>query len=150
MRSLIALYLIALNLLPLLGYNQNDSLSKNQTLASLDHYKNLLSTEKKNENLSGMADAYYEMGRFYKELKNYPDAIFNSEKALQLYLYLGNKEYAADTYLCLGNAYSDARKFSPAVKNYSNAIELFHKIGYYQSVAKIYMNIGAVYYNQNN
>lgn len=150
MRSLIALYLIALNLLPLLGYNQNDSLSKNQTLASLDHYKNLLSTEIKNENLSGMADAYYEMGRFYKELKNYPDAIFNSEKALQLYLYLGNKEYAADTYLCLGNAYSDARKFSPAVKYYSNAIELFHKIGYYQSVAKIYMNIGNVYINQNN
>ena len=150
MRSLIALYLIVLNLLPLLGYNQNDSLSKNQTLASLDHYKNLLSTEIKNENLSGMADAYYEMGRFYKELKNYPDAIFNSEKALQLYLYLGNKEYAADTYLCLGNAYSDARKFSSAVKNYSNAIELFHKLGYYQSVAKIYMNIGNVYHNQNN
>ena len=120
MRPLIAIYLIILNLLPLLGYSQNDSLSKNQTLASLDHYKNLLYAETKNENLSGMADAYYEIGALYEKLHDYNNAITNTQKAVELYTKLGNADYAADAYLNLGNIYYQLRLSEKVISSYEN------------------------------
>jgi tetratricopeptide (TPR) repeat protein/CHAT domain-containing protein len=147
MRSLIAIYLIVLNLFPLLCYNQNDSLSKNQTLASLDHYQNLLSTEIKNENLSGMADAYYEIGALYEKLYDYNNAITNTQKAVELYSKLGNADYTADAYLNLGNIYYQLRLSEKVISSYKSALDLL-KQKRNPSVGRIYMNIGNEYYNQ--
>jgi tetratricopeptide (TPR) repeat protein/CHAT domain-containing protein len=128
--------------------SQNDTLGNSEKINVLKSYKNRLIVEEKSNNLSGMADSYYEIGAIYEELKNYSDALFNTQRALELYIKLGNTDYVADAYLNLGNIYYQLRESKKVISSYENALEIFKQKNNTSATGRIYMNIANEYFVQ--
>ncbi len=109
----------------------------------------LLEDNETKEIKSGLARAYASLGVIYSEENNYAVALENYQKALKIYLEIGQKSNISKAYNNIGIIYKSQGNYPKAIEYLKKALQIQEEIGE-QAAAMSLTNIGVIYYEQNN
>jgi two-component system sensor histidine kinase UhpB len=99
---------------------------------------------------NGIAEAYFNLGIFYKNKGNYPEAFKKQSYALKIFEEINHKRGIAGSYIELGNINNEQGSFNEALRNYSAALKINEEIGNNKGIASSYNNVGMIYNKQGN
>ncbi|MCH8317820.1 MAG: tetratricopeptide repeat protein, partial [Bacteroidetes bacterium] len=92
--------------------------------------------------------AYNNIGAIYTGQGNYPLALKNNFKSLEICEQLGDRIGTANSYNRIGNIYDKQGDYPLALKNHTKSLEISRELGNLRMVAASYNNIGIIYHNQ--
>lgn len=98
---------------------------------------------------NGLARAYASLGVIYSEENNYAVALENYQKALKIYLEIGQKNNLSKAYNNIGIIYKSQGNYPKAIEYLKKALRIQEGIGE-QAAAMSLTNIGVIYFEQNN
>ena len=97
---------------------------------------------------NGLARAMASLGVIYSEEGNYALALENYQKALKIYIEIGQKNNISKAYNNIGVVYKSERNLPKALEYFKKALAIQEEIGE-QAAAMSMTNIGAIYFEQN-
>jgi len=98
----------------------------------------------------GLADSYYNLGRYHKYQGNFSLSLKHQMEALAIRKKINDKKGIANSYNNIG-VLSDAKGDYPeALKNYLTALKIQEEIGDKSGTANSYNNIGLIYDHMDN
>lgn len=100
------------------------------------------------EGKKALAAFYNDIGIIKKQKGNYPEALENYQKSLQIYKKLNDQDGISTNYNSIAIIYYYLGDFSRAIEYYQKAFEIFRKIRSKEGMALSYNNIGMIYSNQ--
>lgn len=98
---------------------------------------------------NGLARSYASLGVVYSEENNYAVALENYQKALKIYLEIGQKNNISKAYNNIGIIYKSQGNYPKAIEYLKKALQIQEEIGE-QAAAMSLTNIGVIYYEQND
>lgn len=98
----------------------------------------------------GIANAWFLKSCTHQQLSNYDTAIELAQKALNIFIKIGDEKGQARIYNDLGIDYDFKANYAKAIENYLEALKIFERIGDTRGQSNAYNNIGLIYQNQNN
>jgi len=120
----------------------------NPTLAKI-YADSLLIKSKRENNLNGIFNALHQLGRIANIEGNYPDALLNAEKAIEVAKGINNKKYLFEGFLTKGNALVYLGDNKKALDIYLEALVIakeYNNVGFEikasASVAKVKRRVG--------
>ncbi|HYK44366.1 MAG TPA: histidine kinase [Parafilimonas sp.] len=117
---------------------------------SQHHYAEaIIKLAEKINNIPYLARGYYDLGIYFNSVDNYDQAMFNTNRALQLFAECHDTLGMASVYQRLG-LYQAANHKSNAIENYKTASRLFLAIGQPSDAATVEDAIGSLYFDINN
>lgn len=96
------------------------------------------------------ADSLYHTGSKDLQSGNYPEALLNLEKSLNLYKKLGENKSIGNTFSLIATTHYFQGNYSEALSYYEKTISFYTKANYLEGVSKTHNNIGAIYYFLGN
>jgi CHAT domain-containing protein len=119
-------------------------------LKAVEHYQAALKLFQKQNDTTGAAKVYNNIGNAYKEQKEYDKAISNFQNSLKLYKSQNNKLQQAIVHNNLGNTYVQNEKYDEAIDTYDQAQKLFAEVNepFWQALSL--SNLGYSYFYADN
>lgn len=109
----------------------------------------LTEDEDTKERKNGLAKSYSGLGIVASEENNYSVALENYQKALKLYLEIGQKNNISKAYNNIGIVYKSQRNNTKALEYFKKALAIQEEIGE-RAAAMSLTNIGVIYFEENN
>jgi tetratricopeptide (TPR) repeat protein len=109
---------------------------------ALEYYHKTLEICEKNNDEPGIANAFTNLGLFYRRIKDYPKALENQEKALKIFERRGIKQGQAGCLSNIGVIYSEQNENPKAIKYFNDALTINEKLSSKQAIASNLANIG--------
>jgi two-component system, sensor histidine kinase PdtaS len=97
-----------------------------------------------------LAKCYNDLGRTYKKISRFPDALKSFNQALTYYILLGDLRGVAQVYLNVGNVLKNIGREEQAKIEYWKALAIFKSKGDLYNEAGVYNNLGNIYKNKKN
>lgn len=117
---------------------------------SKTEFEKLADNDKKNKKIkNGWARSLASLGVIYSQEGNYYVALENYQKALKLYLEIGDKNSISKAYNNIGVVYKSQLNPAKALEYFQKALKIQEEIGE-QTVPVTLTNIGVIYFEQNN
>lgn len=115
------------------------------------HYSTLaLNLSQKIDYPYGLAIVYGNFGTIYSDEGNFPEALRNFFKSLQIAEERGIKRVVAGNYNNMGAVYYYMGDYPEALKDYIQTMKIEKEIGDTQQIANTYNNMGNIYSTLNN
>lgn len=111
-------------------------------------YHSLLKDSDSKSLKNGEARALASLGVIYSEESNYAAALEQYQKALKIYLEIGQKKNISKAYNNIGVVYKSERNLPKALEYFKKALAIQEEIGE-QAAAMSMTNIGVIYFEQN-
>jgi tetratricopeptide (TPR) repeat protein len=83
-----------------------------------------------------IADAYYQLGRFYQDWGKYTEAIAHHQQSRNLYATLDLQRKVANQLFWLGDCYQESKDYTTAIEYYQNSFERYQALGHNEIAAK--------------
>lgn len=113
------------------------------------HFSVLSEDDNSKEIKNGLAKAHASIGVIASEENNYSVALENYQKALKIYLEIGQKNNISKTYNNIGIVYKSQGNATKALHYFKKALQIQEEIGE-QAAATSLTNIGVIYFEQGN
>ncbi|MCJ8210930.1 tetratricopeptide repeat protein [Mucilaginibacter sp. RS28] len=113
---------------------------------AIDNYLNALSYFQRDNNLSGQAKVYNNIGNLYRD-SDFGESLEYFRKSLKIALKINDENLIASLYLNIGNVYYRQKDFYEALKYYNKSNDLFSKLNNTEYVVTCMQNLGVVYFN---
>jgi tetratricopeptide (TPR) repeat protein len=120
-------------------YNQMDYVN------ALKYAEEGLSLTNKIGFVSGKATGYFNLGRLYNSLNQYPESNKYLDTALSMFQKINDEKNIAKTFLWLGYNYYDQALYSDALGNFNKSLNLFRELNDRKNMAEAYLRIGYCY-----
>jgi tetratricopeptide (TPR) repeat protein len=100
--------------------------------------------------IDGIAGSYVNIGVIYAYKNDYPRAIENYNKAIEMYTKINDIRGMANCYNNIGSFYSDQGKHNEAIKSYKKSLDLCEGDNYSKGISTAHNNLGLIYFIQGN
>jgi two-component system, sensor histidine kinase PdtaS len=97
-----------------------------------------------------LAKCYNDLGRTYKKISRFPDALKSFNRALNYFMLVRDFRGVAQVYLNVGNVLKSIGRDDQAKIEYRKALGIFKSEGDLYNEAGVYNNLGNIYKNQKN
>lgn len=114
-----------------------------------DNFSALAEDDNSKEIKNGLAKAYASIGVIASEENNYSVALEQYQKALKIYLEIGQKNNISKAYNNIGIVYKSQGNNTKALHYFKKALQIQEEIGE-QAAATTLTNIGVIYFEQGN
>jgi signal transduction histidine kinase len=114
------------------------------------YVKQSLAAAQKNNDKPGYAEAVYLMGRVYRYLAAYDEAIDYFSRARKLYTQLGDQKRVGKTHNSTGLVYWKLSDYTNALEHILIAGEIYEEVGYQKGLATVYNNTAIIHRQMND
>jgi len=121
---------------------------KSQPAKSFEYANTALEISKRINFLQGEAEAYNNLGVYYKQKGDYDKALQYFKQSFNLHDSLNNKEGIGKSLSNIGNIYSINEDFERALDYYIDAKQIFDELADNPRLLRILNNIGNIYLDQ--
>ena len=98
----------------------------------------------------GVGYCYGVVGKAYIELRDWPEALENYQKALAWFEKTGQHKHVGLTYHQVARVYQELRDWPKALENCQEALAWKEKIGHHHEIGSTYHLVGIVYHEQRD